>query len=87
MLAKLGALGSDSILLEGGEALNVSFFELGLVDEYFFFVAPKILGGKDAKTAVGGTGFARMADARGVRVASVRPFGPDLLIHGYPENK
>ena len=87
MLARLGALGIDSILLEGGEALNGSFVEQGLVDEYYFFVAPKILGGKDAKTAVGGTGFARMADARGVRVASVRPFGPDLLIHGYPENR
>ena len=87
MLAKLGALGIDSILLEGGEALNGSFVEQGLVDEYYFFVAPKILGGKDAKTAVGGTGFAKMADARGVRIESVRSFGPDLLIHGYPENR
>ena len=87
MLAKLGALGIDSILLEGGEALNGSFIEQDLVDEYYFFVAPKILGGKDARTAVGGTGFARMADARGVRIESVRSFGPDLLIHGYPENR
>jgi len=87
MLCRLGALGIDSILLEGGESLNGSFIEQGLVDEYYFFVAPKIIGGKDAKTAVGGHGFAKMAEARGITVESVRQFGPDLLIHGYPENK
>jgi len=87
LLTQLGALGVDSLLLEGGEELNGSFVAQDLVDEYYFFVAPKILGGKDARTAVGGTGFARMAEARGVRIESVRSFGPDLLIHGYPENR
>ena len=87
LLARLGAQGIDSILLEGGEELNGSFVAQDLVDEYYIFIAPKILGGKDAKTAVGGTGFAKMAEARGVRIESVRSFGPDLLIHGYPENR
>ena len=87
MLDKLGALRIDSILLEGGEELNGSFIEQGLVDEYYFFVAPKILGGADAKTAVGGKGFPRMSEALGLRIESVKQFGPDLLIHAYPENK
>ena len=87
LLTQLGALGIDSLLLEGGAELNGSFVAQDLVDEYYFFVAPKVLGGRDAKTAVGGTGFAKMAEARGVRIESVRSFGPDLLIHGYPENR
>ena len=85
MLARLGALGIDSLLLEGGEALNGSFVAQGLVDEYYFFIAPKILGGQDAKTAVGGPGFAKMADAQALDIRSVEQIGPDLLVHAYPK--
>ena len=84
MLGRLGAGGMDSILLEGGEELNGSFINQGLVDEYYVFIAPKILGGRDAKTAVGGVGFSRMAEALDITVDSVDRSGPDLLIHGFP---
>ncbi|MBR5255341.1 MAG: bifunctional diaminohydroxyphosphoribosylaminopyrimidine deaminase/5-amino-6-(5-phosphoribosylamino)uracil reductase RibD [Bacteroidales bacterium] len=87
MLCQLGAQGIDSILLEGGEELNGSFFEQGLVDEYYFFVAPKILGGREALSAIGGNGFAKMADALAVNIDSIRHFGQDFLLHGYPEKK
>ena len=86
MLDRLGALGIDSILLEGGEALNGSFVAQDLVDEYYIFIAPKLLGGQDAKTAVGGVGFDTMAAARDIRIRSVDTIGPDILIHGYPKN-
>ena len=86
MLDRLGALGIDSILLEGGEALNGSFVAQDLVDEYYVFIAPKVLGGQDAKTAVGGVGFATMAAARDIEIRSVEHIGPDLLIHGYPKH-
>ena len=85
MLSRLGALGIDSLLLEGGEALNGSFVAQGLVDEYYFFIAPKILGGQGAKTAVGGAGCARMADAQDLDIRSVEQIGPDLLVHAYPK--
>lgn len=85
MLSRLGALGIDSLLLEGGEALNGSFVAQGLVDEYYIFIAPKILGGQDAKTAVGGAGCASMADAQDLDIRSVEQIGPDLLIHAYPK--
>ena len=86
MLDRLGALGIDSILLEGGEALNGSFVAQDLVDEYYVFIAPKVLGGQDAKTAVGGVGFAAMAAARDIEIRSVEHIGPDLMIHGYPKH-
>jgi diaminohydroxyphosphoribosylaminopyrimidine deaminase/5-amino-6-(5-phosphoribosylamino)uracil reductase len=85
LLSRLGALGIDSILLEGGEALNGSFVAQGLVDEYYIFIAPKILGGQDAKTSVGGPGFAKMADALALDIRSVERIGPDLLVHAYPK--
>ncbi|SKC46183.1 diaminohydroxyphosphoribosylaminopyrimidine deaminase [Bacteroidales bacterium WCE2008] len=87
MLRRLGEMRIDSILLEGGEELNWSFIENGLVDEYYIFVAPKILGGKDAKTTVGGAGFPKMADALDISIKDVRQFGPDILIHGYAKNR
>ena len=85
LLSHLGALGIDSILLEGGEALNGSFVAQGLVDEYYIFIAPKILGGQNAKTSVGGPGFAKMADALALDIRSVERIGPDLLVHAYPK--
>ena len=45
----------DSVLLEGGGELNAAVLDLGLVDKVMFFIAPKIIGGKDAPTPVAGT--------------------------------
>ena len=87
MLLRLGEMRIDSILLEGGEELNGSFVREGLVDEFYVFVAPKILGGRNAKTAVGGEGFPKMAGALDLEIESVSQFGPDLLIHGFPKCK
>lgn len=87
MLSRLGEMRIDSILLEGGEELDWSFVEKDLIDEYYVFIAPKILGGKDAKTAVGGAGFPKMADALDISIKDVTPFGPDILIHGYAKNR
>jgi riboflavin biosynthesis protein RibD len=87
MLDRLGSLGIDSLLVEGGQELNGSFFEQGLVDEYYFFIAPKILGGRDALSPIGGSGLPKMADALNVSIDSIRHFGPDFLLHGYPEKK
>lgn len=53
------------------------------MDEYYIFVAPKIVGGRDAKGPVGGEGFARMAEAVPVKVESVTPCGADWLVHGF----
>lgn len=38
--------GIDRILLEGGPSLNYQFLRQGLVDELFWTVAPKMIGGK-----------------------------------------
>ncbi|MBI5090858.1 MAG: bifunctional diaminohydroxyphosphoribosylaminopyrimidine deaminase/5-amino-6-(5-phosphoribosylamino)uracil reductase RibD [Candidatus Hydrogenedentes bacterium] len=72
-----------SVLIEGGGTTHASAFEAGIVDKVMFFVAPKIVGGRDAVTAVEGEGIARMNDAVVLENMTVRPVGIDLLIEAY----
>ena len=63
----------------------IAFNELpsmGLVDEVMAFIAPKIIGGKSAKTPVEGDGVTMMADAIQLRNRTVTTFGDDILIAG-----
>ena len=66
------------ILLEGGSELNAAFLDAGLVDRVAFFVAPKLLGGAAAPTAIGGAGRA-LGDAVGLERVEIRPVGDDWL--------
>lgn len=82
LLSRLGARGIDSLLLEGGGELAFSFLEAGLVDEVVAFVAPKLIGGRTAKTPVEGNGFARMREAVSLQGISIEQVGADLCIRG-----
>lgn len=79
----LGSMGIDSILVEGGAETAWSFVSAGLVDEYYVFVAPKIIGGGNAKGPVGGDGFIKMFQAVPMAVADIALSGDDLEIHAY----
>lgn len=80
VLADLFGRGIGYVLLEGGGGLHWTFLSAGLVDRTVHFVAPIVLGGDSAPTAVGGAGFERIVDApRGVRVRT-RRVGDDLEI-------
>ncbi len=54
--ANLGMMGIDSVLLEGGATINYQALDSGVVDYLYAYIAPKILGGIDAVTAVEGIG-------------------------------
>lgn len=56
LMIKLAAENIDSILLEGGGTLNWSALNSGIVQRVYTYMAPKILGGADAKTPVEGPG-------------------------------
>lgn len=83
LLVRAGQERIDSLLLEGGGTLCEAFFREGLVDEVYAFVAPKIVGGAEAKTPVEGRGVARMAEARPLYDVSVEQIADDVLIHGF----
>ena len=82
LMAELGARGVTGILLEGGGELAFSALEAGIVNEVVTFVAPKLMGGREAKTPVEGDGFSTPAQAVALDGLAVRRCGPDFLFHG-----
>ena len=86
LLSRLGKMGIDSVLVEGGAELDWSMVEAGLVDEVCCFIAPKVIGGSTAKGPVGGVGFPVMADAFPLEIESVTRSGPDILVHAFPSD-
>lgn len=84
LLRKLGAQGITSILVEGGSEVHGSFVDARLVDKFVLFYAPKMIGGRDAKCAVGGMGAEKMDGALLLKGAKMRKIGEDFLLEAYP---
>jgi len=80
LLEKLHELGVRRLLLEGGSTLNWGMLKRGLVDEVKVAVAPYIVGGTDARTLVGGRGFAKISKSISLKLISVDRVGEDLLL-------
>ena len=76
----LGERGIDSVLLEGGGTLNEEALKCGIVNEVNVFIAPKVFGGKDAKSPVEGIGIEDVDDAFKFRIKEVKNIGEDLWI-------
>lgn len=83
LMEELGRREVTGILVEGGAELNGSLVAAGLVDKVIWFVAPRIIGGRDAPGPVGGAGFKRLADALSLEDVEVRRYGDDVCIEGY----
>ena len=82
MLSKAAEERIDGILLEGGGTINEAFLHEGLVNEVYAFIAPKLVGGADAKTPVEGRGIGQMAEALCLERTEIRQVGEDVLVHG-----
>lgn len=85
LMRKLGDSGVSSVMIEGGASLNASALRDGVVDKVVFFIAPKIIGGKESVTAVGGRFFRKLEDAYRLHDLRVRMVGEDLMVEGYLE--
>jgi diaminohydroxyphosphoribosylaminopyrimidine deaminase/5-amino-6-(5-phosphoribosylamino)uracil reductase len=83
LLRELAKRKITSLLVEGGAELLGSFFDRGLVDRVVAVIAPKIIGGREAKAAVGGRGATRMAEAKILRDVRRRAIDGDVLLEGY----
>jgi len=83
LMKKLGRLGILHILCEGGGELAAALIRAGLVDEFRFFIAPCIIGGRKAPNAVGGTGWPLSAAPKLI-FTECRRMGQDLLITARP---
>jgi 2,5-diamino-6-(ribosylamino)-4(3H)-pyrimidinone 5'-phosphate reductase len=60
-LETLHTLGVRRLMVEGGGTLNFELLRLGLVDELYVYVAPKIFGGHAAPTMAAGPGLGEPA--------------------------
>ena len=82
LLDILGQQNICSILVEGGATLSGSFVAKKLVDKVYFFIAPKIVGGKEAKTPVAGTGILNLQEALALKDIQIEKLEDDILIIG-----
>lgn len=80
LMKKLGEQKISSVLLEGGGTLNWSALGAGIVDRLQVYIAPKIFGGKDAPSPVGGAGVGMPAEAFLTEKPKVTFIGEDILI-------
>ncbi|MDR0398844.1 MAG: bifunctional diaminohydroxyphosphoribosylaminopyrimidine deaminase/5-amino-6-(5-phosphoribosylamino)uracil reductase RibD [Endomicrobium sp.] len=83
IIDKLNSFSIKRILIEGGSEIIASALFSNSVDDICFFVAPKIIGGKNAVSVVGGIGVNRIAESLKVENMKVKKIGTDLLITGY----
>ncbi len=84
VLAELGRGRITSLIVEGGAEVAGAFVERRLIDKATFFIAPKIIGGRDAVSGIGGSGVERLTDALELSDVEVLQRGQDWEFTGYP---
>ncbi|MCR5421052.1 MAG: bifunctional diaminohydroxyphosphoribosylaminopyrimidine deaminase/5-amino-6-(5-phosphoribosylamino)uracil reductase RibD [Lachnospiraceae bacterium] len=80
LLKYLGEQGIDSVLAEGGGTVNDSLIREKLVDRIEVFIAPKVFGGRDARTPVEGLGISNVEDAAFFRLENIVRHDNDIQI-------
>jgi diaminohydroxyphosphoribosylaminopyrimidine deaminase/5-amino-6-(5-phosphoribosylamino)uracil reductase len=84
VFTELGARSMQSVLVEGGASVAGKMLAAGLVNKVSFFLAPIIIGGRDAPSAIGGLGAERLADALRLHDVEIVQRGEDIEVTGYP---
>ncbi len=87
VLEELGKRSIQSVLIEGGPFLAALMLETQLVNKVTFFIAPMLVGGQDAPSAIGGAGAEKIADALQLERVEVAQHGRDVEITGYLTSK
>jgi diaminohydroxyphosphoribosylaminopyrimidine deaminase/5-amino-6-(5-phosphoribosylamino)uracil reductase len=79
----LGKRDVQSMLVEGGPTLAWSFVRDDMVDKVVMYLAPILVGGVGAASAIVGAGFTPIGSARRVDVSWVGRVGEDLKVEAY----
>lgn len=82
VLRRLAEMDVTRLLVEGGGEVHGSFLEEGLGDRLVLYLAPRIIGGREARALVGGTGPKRLADSVKLSHPISYRVGPDLVVEG-----
>jgi len=83
LLDELGRRNLLSVLVEGGAEVHAALFEDGLVDKLYAYVAPKLIGGRDAPGPLGGRGVDKLDAATGLTDLDLTRLGDDILLTAY----
>jgi len=83
LMDKLGAMGITSVMIEGGSEVSGNVFREKLIDKIIYFLAPKIIGGKNAPGPVGGQGIGHLKDVLQIKDMTFAKLGDDLVVEGY----
>ena len=78
--------GVQSLLVEGGSTVQGAFWDQALVDEAFFYYAPIVIGGKNARPAIGGSGAIDVGEAIRLSKVQRRKLGDNWLVRGLITN-
>jgi diaminohydroxyphosphoribosylaminopyrimidine deaminase/5-amino-6-(5-phosphoribosylamino)uracil reductase len=84
ILEELGKRSLQSLLVEGGATVAGKFLDAGLVNKVSFFIAPLIIGGREAPSAIGGQGAETLSEAFNLGRIEITQRGRDIEITGYP---
>lgn len=82
LLAVLAQREVTSILVEGGPTLVGAFVDARRVNRVHAFIAPKLIGGLEARMAVEGHGVAALDEAFALDALEAERVGPDLYVTG-----
>ena len=83
LLRRLGKRGMQHVLLEGGSGVYTTALKAGEVDKLLLFVAPLLLGGKDAPGLFDGIGFPSPKKGLPLRDLRWRRSDRDLMLEAY----
>ena len=81
-LTELRDKGVRSVFIEGGPTLASAFIEAGVVDRFYIYLAPVLLGGP--KLALTDLGIGTLADRIDVELVTVERLGQDIFIEARP---
>ncbi len=80
VLEEIGRRGHLQLLVEGGASVAGAFHRAGLVDQYYVYIAPALLGGDDGRPLFAGPGVPTMADLWRGSFRSVTQLGADIRL-------
>ena len=83
LLVALGQKQITGVLVEGGATLLGSLCDQNLVDKVTVFIAPIIIGGENARTAIGGKGTDKVVNSLKLERIKTKRSASDMMITGY----
>jgi len=81
ILKRLKELDIINIMIEAGSKLLGTFNDNNLIDRYYIFLAPMIMGGERSFKAIGGKGFGNLSDIKRFSSYKIEDLDGDIFIN------